>query len=77
MFIRAVRADAERGIVPEFIVIANLDDGGWTVVPAITWAAHQRLNLFVRSTHLAGGPRSIAAFAPWSTALALGASARF
>ena len=27
--------------------------------------------------HLAGGPRSLAAFAPWSTALTLGAAARF
>jgi hypothetical protein len=77
LFIRAARADSERGIAPELIVIANLDDGGWTVVPAVTWTAHRRLQVYARSTHLAGGPRSIAAFAPWSTALTLGAVAHF
>jgi hypothetical protein len=77
LFIRAARADSERGIAPELIVIANLDDGGWTVVPAVTWTAHRRLQVYARSTHLAGGPRSLAAFAPWSTALTLGAAARF
>jgi hypothetical protein len=77
LFIRAVRTDADDGVVPELIVIANLDDGGWTVVPAITWTAHSRIQLYARSTHLAGGPRSIAAFSPWSTALTIGATARF
>jgi hypothetical protein len=77
LFIRAARADAERGLVPELIVIANLDDGGWTVVPAVTWTMHRRFLVYARSTHLAGGPRSIAASAPWSTAVTLGAAARF
>jgi hypothetical protein len=77
LFIRAARADADRGVVPELIVMANLDDGGWTVVPAVTWTAHRRVQVYARSTHLAGGPHSIVAFAPWSAALALGAAARF
>lgn len=77
LFVRAMRADAERAIVPELIVIGNLDDWGVTVVPAVTWTAHARVQLYLRTTHLAGGPRSFAAFAPWSTAIAAGAAVRF
>lgn len=77
VFLRAVRADTERVIVPELIVIANLNDGGWTMVPAVTWTAHRRLQLYARATRLAGGARSPAAFSPWSTSVTLGAAARF
>ena len=77
LFLRAVRADTEHAMVPELIVIANLNDGGVTVAPAMTWTAHPRLQLYVRTTHLAGGPRSFAAFAPWSTAIAAGVMGRF
>ncbi|MBA2302237.1 MAG: hypothetical protein H0W08_06340 [Acidobacteria bacterium] len=77
LFLRAVHPDTRERILPELIVIANLDDGGWTVVPGITWTAHRRFQVYARAKRLTGGLRSIAVYAPWTTACVIGASVRF
>ena len=77
MFVRGARAGADRTLAPEIIVIAGLDDGAWTFVPALTWTLHQRLQLLVRGVRLFGGRQSIAGLAPWSTSVTVGAAARF
>ena len=77
LFLRAARASLDRVLSPELIVIAGVDDTSWTIVPALTWTPHARLQLYVRGTRLAGGPRSTAGLAPWSTSVTAGASVRF
>jgi hypothetical protein len=77
LFIRAARAGADDTVAPEMIVIAGLDDGGWTLVPGVTWTPQRRVHIYARGVHLAGGRGSIAAFAPWSTSLTVGAAVRF
>lgn len=77
LFTRVARASADAAIIPELIVIAGLDDGGWTVVPAITWAAHRRVQAHVRATWLAGPNRAVVSLAPFSSIVTAGAAVRF
>jgi hypothetical protein len=77
LFVRTARASADHAMAPELIVIAGLDDGGWTLVPAMTWTFQSGASVYVRATHLAGGRRTVVGLAPWSTAVTVGAVARF
>jgi hypothetical protein len=77
LFVRAAGSGAETRLAPEIILIAGLNDGSRTVVPGIGWTPVPRLRIHARATRLFGGRRSIARLAPWSTALALGATVRF
>ena len=77
LFTRIARASAEARLVPELIVIAGLDDGGWTLVPSLRWSTRRRVQAHVRVTSLRGPARSIVSMAPFSTSITLGAAARF
>lgn len=77
LFTRVARAGADGAIIPELIVVAGLDDGGWTVVPSITWAAHKRLQAHIRATWLAGPDRAVVSLAPFSTSITASVAVRF
>ncbi len=77
VFTRVARTDADARLVPELIVIANVDDGGWTLVPSLTWSARRRLQVHVRATGLHGPARAVVSFAPFSSSVAAGVVARF
>jgi len=77
LFLRAAGAGGDEALAPELIVIASPEDGGWTVVPSLAWRAHQHFHAYVRATHLAGPPRSIAGSAPYDTSLTVGVRVRF
>ena len=77
LFARAARAGADAVVAPELIVVWGLDDGGWTVVPSVTWSPHRRLQAYLRMTRL-GGPRgSLSAASPLKGALTGGVTVRF
>jgi hypothetical protein len=63
LFARLVRSTAETGLAPELIAIVSLDDGGWTIVPGLTWTPRERVQLYVRGT--------------WSRSFTGGAAVRF
>ena len=77
VFMRAARSAPNAVFAPEVIVISGLDDGSLTLVPGLTWMPAGRMQIHARVTRLVGGQRSIAGVAPWTTALALGATLRF
>lgn len=77
LFLRIARSGAEAALAPELIVIAGLDDGGWTIVPGVTWTPRARLQVYARVLHLAGPKRSVVANAPWSTSFTIGTAVRF
>jgi len=77
VFMRAARSAPNAVFAPEVIVISGLDDGSLTLVPGLTWMPAGRMQIHARATRLVGGRRSIAGVAPWTTALALGATVRF
>jgi hypothetical protein len=77
VFMRAARSVPNAVLAPELIVISGLDDGSLTLVPGLTWMPAGRMQIHARVTRLVGGRRSIAGVAPWSTALAAGATLRF
>jgi hypothetical protein len=77
LFVRAARPGPDHSLSPELIVVAGLDERSWTVVPALTWTPVSRVQVYGRITRLLGEARSVAAFAPWSTAVTAGATLRF
>jgi hypothetical protein len=77
LFTRVARASADAAIIPELIVIAGLDDGGWTVVPSVAWTAHRRVQAHVRATWLVGPTRAVVSLTPFSTSVTAGAVLRF
>jgi len=77
LFFRAAGAGADKALAPELIVMASPEDAGWTVVPSITWRAHEHLHAYLRATRLTGPSRSIAGSAPHDTSLSVGARVRF
>ena len=76
-FLRVARAGSDLALSPEVIVIANRDDGSWTLVPSMTWSPQHRLQIYARATRLVGGRTSLAGFAPTSTTLTVGGAVRF
>jgi hypothetical protein len=76
-FVRLARAGNDLTLSPEAIIIANIDDASWTVVPSVTWTPQRRLQVYVRGTRLVGGRTSLAGFAPTTTTFTAGAVVRF
>jgi hypothetical protein len=77
VFLRAARSSADAVFAPELILISGLDDGSLTLVPGLTWTPAGRMQIHARATRLAGGRRSFAGVAPWTTSLTVGATLRF
>jgi hypothetical protein len=77
VFMRVARTVPNAALAPELIVISGLDDGSLTLVPGLTWMPAASLQVHARGTRLAGGRRSLAGLAPWTTSLAIGATLRF
>ena len=77
LFFRAAAADADARVAPELIAIANLDDGGWTIVPALGWRFGDRVTIHARALRLTGDSRSLAGTAPVTTQITSGVTVRF
>lgn len=77
LFVRAARATADPRFAPEVIAIAGLEDGGLTLVPALTVSVGGRVQLYARAVHPTGAPGSASATAPLKASLATGLSLRF
>ena len=77
VFVRVARSVPNAVLAPELIAISGLDDGSLTLVPGLTWMPSGRMQIHARGTRLVGNRRSIAGLAPWTTALAIGATLRF
>ena len=77
LFFRAAAADADARLAPELIAIANLDDGGWTIVPALGWRFGDRVTIHARALRLTGDSRALAGTAPFTTQITSGVTVRF
>jgi hypothetical protein len=76
LFARIARA-GDATVAPELIVLANMDDNGWTIVPSLTWTLHRHVQTHLRLTRLQGSRRSITGLAPFTTMVTAGATVRF
>ncbi|MFN8058667.1 MAG: hypothetical protein U0Q12_05830 [Vicinamibacterales bacterium] len=77
LFTRLSRANGDATILPEWLTLVGLEDGGVTMVPSLTLAVSSHIQPYVRVVGLFGRARSSAASAPTTAVLSGGATVRF
>jgi hypothetical protein len=76
-FVRVSRANTNADVVPEVIVLACLDDGGFTIIPTLTVAVSTRVQVYARVLALTGPSHSADGSAPLKGSVTIGLKSHF